>query len=136
MPPTQKLKKRLLTARADVPDFRDFMYEPALLNLKASLAPPGNLFIRDQGTEGACTGFGLAAVIDKLLADMRAELDPKKRYEYSCAAQKLIHEGSGTLIATHRAYIDAKAKNVKGFPRVPIATFGGMEWPEFIWIDA
>ena len=74
--------------------------------------------------------------IDKLLGDMRAELDPKKRYEYSCAAQKLIHEGSGTLIATHRAYIDAKAKNVKGFPRVPIATFGGMEWPEFVWIDA
>lgn len=74
--------------------------------------------------------------LDKLLSDMRAELDPKKRYEYSCAAQKLIHEGSGTLIATHRAYIDAKAKNVKGFPKVPVGTFGGMEWPEFIYIDA
>ena len=36
----------------------------------------------------------------------------------------------------HRAYIDAKSPKVKGFPRVPIAAFGGMEWPEFIWLDA
>ncbi len=74
--------------------------------------------------------------LDTLLAGMRAELDPKKRYEMSCEAQKLIHDGSGTLIATHRAYIDAKLKKVKGFPRVPIAAFGGMEWPDFIWIDS
>ena len=31
--------------------------------------------------------------------------------------------------------IDAKSPKVKGFPRVPIAAFGGMEWPEFIWLD-
>jgi hypothetical protein len=39
------------------------------------------------------------------------------------------------LIPTHKAYVDAKAKSVKGFPRVPIAAFGGMEWPEYIWRD-
>ncbi len=73
---------------------------------------------------------------DSLLGQARAELDPKKRYDMNCEMQKLISDGAGTLIATHRAYIDAKASNVKGFPRVPIAAFGGMEWPEFIWIDA
>ena len=40
-----------------------------------------------------------------------------------------------SLIPTHKAYLDAKASNLKGFPRVPLASFGGMEWPEFIWLD-
>ena len=66
----------------------------------------------------------------------RAELDPAKRHEMNCEAQKLCAEGSGSLIATHRAYVDAKSPKVKGFPRVPIAAFGGMEWPEFIWLDS
>lgn len=73
---------------------------------------------------------------DQLLAMARAELDAGKRYEMNCEMQKLISDGAGTLIATHRAYIDAKSTAVKGFPRVPIAAFGGMEWPEYIWLDA
>ncbi|MEM1200113.1 MAG: ABC transporter substrate-binding protein [Pseudomonadota bacterium] len=73
---------------------------------------------------------------DKLLAMARAELDASKRAEMNCEAQKLCAQGSGSLISTHRAYIDAKSPKVKGFPRVPIAAFGGMEWPEFIWLDA
>ena len=73
---------------------------------------------------------------DQLLAMARAELDANKRLEMNCEAQKLCAEGSGSLISTHRAYIDAKSPKVKGFPRVPIAAFGGMEWPEFIWLDA
>ena len=73
---------------------------------------------------------------DSLLSQARAELDPAKRYEMNCEMQKLCAAHSSTLIASHRAYIDAKATNVKGFPRVPIAAFGGMEWPEFIWVDA
>jgi len=57
----------ILTARTDVPDFRDYSYRPALINLKSSLSVPRNLKIRNQGSEGACTGFGLAAVIDRLI---------------------------------------------------------------------
>lgn len=72
---------------------------------------------------------------DKLLLEARGELDAAKRYEMNCELQQLISDYAGTLISTHRAYIDAKAKNLKGFPRVPIAAFGGMEWPEFIWLD-
>lgn len=73
---------------------------------------------------------------DQLLKMARAELDPAKRAEMNCEAQKLCAEGSGSLTPTHRAYVDAKSKKVKGFPRVPLAAFGGMEWPEFIWLDA
>jgi hypothetical protein len=50
----------LLNAQPDVPDIRDHPYEPALIQLKATVDPPGNLHIRNQGREGACTGFGLA----------------------------------------------------------------------------
>ena len=73
---------------------------------------------------------------DQLLAMARAELDDKKRHEMHCEAQKLCSEGAGSITPTHRAYVDAKATNIKGFPRVPIAAFGGMEWPEFIWQDS
>ena len=73
---------------------------------------------------------------DQLLGMARAELDPAKRYEMNCEMQKICSEESGTMIPTHRAYLDAKAKNLKGFPRVPIAAFGGMEWPEYLWLDS
>ena len=67
-PPTEKY---LLNAQKDAPDFRDHIYQPALVNLKPSLRVPGNLNIRDQGAEGSCTGFGLAAVIDRQLKESK-----------------------------------------------------------------
>ncbi|MEM7424787.1 MAG: ABC transporter substrate-binding protein [Pseudomonadota bacterium] len=73
---------------------------------------------------------------DQLLAMGRAELDPKKRYEINCEAQKLCSDGSGSLIATHSAYVDGISSKLKGFRRVPIESFGGMEFPEYLWLDA
>jgi len=70
-----RLGKFRLTARTDVPDFRDFIYRPALLSLAPELIPPDDLNIRDQGTAGACTGFGLAAVIDRHLAKAGHTID-------------------------------------------------------------
>jgi len=66
-----------LTARQDTPDFRDYAYQPALVKLKTSLPVPGNLNIRDQGQEGACTGFGLAAVIDRLIKESERKIKGK-----------------------------------------------------------
>ena len=66
-----------LTARQDAPDFRDFTYQPALIKLKTSLPVPINLNIRDQGQEGACTGFGLAAVIDRLIKENKRKIKSK-----------------------------------------------------------
>ena len=48
-------------------DFRDRIYQPRLHQLARQYLPqPAYLLIRDQHQEGACTGFGLAAVIDYL----------------------------------------------------------------------
>jgi len=75
-----------LTARQDAPDFRDFAYQPALIKLKTSLAVPRNLNIRDQGQEGACTGFGLAAVIDRLIKESKRKI---KRKDIQVSARML-----------------------------------------------
>lgn len=63
--------KRTLDAMPDTVDFRDSMYRPALIEV----APESDLAayrkiglpVLDQGSEGACTGFGLAAVANFLL---------------------------------------------------------------------
>lgn len=70
---TARLSTRNLVARPDRVDFRDRPYLPPLRSLPP-LWPPRNIiernlkdygkYILDQGTEGACTGFGLAAVIN------------------------------------------------------------------------
>jgi hypothetical protein len=58
--------KYKLTAVADTPDFRDWTYQPALLKLAKKIDRPARLRILDQGEEGSCTGFALAAVINLL----------------------------------------------------------------------
>lgn len=59
----------VLNAAADIPDLRDRMYEPPLIKLEEEIEPDAEGFnIRSQGTEGACTGFALAAAIDMLNA--------------------------------------------------------------------
>ena len=77
---------RQLTAIADAPDLRDYIYQPALVDLPASVqAVSGTLHIRDQGTEGACTGFGLAASIDLLLAKNQRKNKVSTRMLYEMA---------------------------------------------------
>ena len=59
---------RVLNARKDPPDIRDRYYEPALIQLKPEMDNREGAVVLDQGQEGACTGFGLAAVINRLHA--------------------------------------------------------------------
>lgn len=65
-------------ARPDRLDFRDLVYEPPLCSLPAVFPTAAHLadavpsyvasdLVLDQGREGACTGFGLAAVVNYLL---------------------------------------------------------------------
>lgn len=59
--------ERTLNVRRDMPDIRDRMYEPALIQLQPEI--DNRQFVAevlDQGTEGSCTGHGLAAVINLL----------------------------------------------------------------------
>lgn len=73
----------LLNAVPDVPDIRDRYYEPSLIPLRNSIEPPQGLMILDQGKEGACTGFGLAAVINYLrgVSDPADGASPRMLYE-------------------------------------------------------
>lgn len=70
----------LLNAVSDVPDARDWVYRPSLQTLKPALLP-GDLEILNQESEGACTGFGLAAVINQLNA--------KQEHDYKVSARML-----------------------------------------------
>ena len=71
-------------ALPDVPDVRDLPYQPMLRPLPPARHPPRDLVILDQGKEGACTGYALAAVINLLasrnyLSGHDAPQDPAER---------------------------------------------------------
>jgi len=61
---------RKFDARPDKADFRDLLYKPGLINIPPtrpiSIFKSLKLPILNQGTEGACTGFGLASVVHYL----------------------------------------------------------------------
>lgn len=61
-------ENRVLNVHPDMPDLRDRIYEPALLDLQVGFEPPTpeDNVILDQGREGACTGFALAGTINVL----------------------------------------------------------------------
>jgi len=63
-----KLGKRVLNVLPDATDLRDRIYEPTLLDLSLALDPPDTSVspIRDQKSEGACTGFALSSAITLL----------------------------------------------------------------------
>ncbi|HIJ79221.1 MAG: C1 family peptidase [Desulfobulbaceae bacterium] len=77
-------KQRILNARKDTPDIRDRMYEPALIQLQPKIDNRRGLIVLDQGEEGACTGFGLAAAINML--------NSKKRNLSFKASQRMLYE--------------------------------------------
>jgi hypothetical protein len=79
-----------LVARRDTLDFRDQMYVPTLVEVppersldsyfedyakKPGRGKSAKPVILDQGTEGACTGFGLAAVANFLLSTRKVQPD-------------------------------------------------------------
>ncbi len=74
--PTVNYKSRTFDARPDRIDLRDRVYQPKLVSLPSRypnieeidqyLPTYAEYFVLDQGQEGACTGFGLAAVINFL----------------------------------------------------------------------
>lgn len=69
--PRSTRSKRVLDALPDTVDFRDRMYVPTLVEVAPAIPlsryKGEHVPILDQGTEGACTGFGLATVVNYLL---------------------------------------------------------------------
>ncbi len=75
-------ESRVLNVLPDTPDPRDLSYQPALGQLKDEISNIGGKVL-DQGSEGSCTGFGLAAVIN-ILSMRRGEAfeaSPRMLYE-------------------------------------------------------
>ncbi len=63
----EKATRQRLDAFPDRIDLRDWFYQPALISLPDSLVSCPLIkpaMILDQGREGACTGFALAAVVN------------------------------------------------------------------------
>ena len=62
---------RTLDARPDTLDFRDLLYTPTLVEVPPvrplALYRKTKVPVQDQGSDGACTGFGLATVVHYLL---------------------------------------------------------------------
>ncbi len=71
--------QRTLDVRPDTLDFRDLMYTPTLIEVPTHVSLGDYLDwqvpILDQGTEGACTGYGLATVAQYLLRRRRVVPD-------------------------------------------------------------
>jgi hypothetical protein len=81
---------RVLDARRDTLDFRDRMFEPTLVEVPTHIPLADfrawKLPVLDQGSEGACTGYGLATVANYLLTRRKVEPDrapvsPRMLYE-------------------------------------------------------
>lgn len=78
--------RRLLDARPDRVDYRDLRYRARLVSLPAVYPDPAAIarhfqgyaksLILDQGQNGSCTGFGLAATINYLLWSRAIGLGP------------------------------------------------------------
>lgn len=79
-----KAPGRRLDAMPDRIDLRDWMYRPSLEALPPELVNCDRVpEILDQGTEGACTGFALAAVVNYLLHQQGSprRVSPRMLYE-------------------------------------------------------
>jgi len=85
-----KTRARVLDVRRDTLDFRDKMYVPTLIEVPTRVEleqyRQHQIPILDQGSEGACTGFGLATVANYLLSTRKVVPDcmpvsPRMMYE-------------------------------------------------------
>ena len=100
--PKVKLNNIVFDARPDRVDLRDREYRPALRSLPRQYPDQANItrylqqykkdgLILDQGQEGACTGFGLAAVVNYLLWREVRLIMKKKRAPKKVSERMLYH---------------------------------------------
>src|SRR5690606_34180218 len=94
--------RRIFDARPDTADFRDRMFEPTLVDVPTE-SPLEHFLaqgvpILDQGSDGACTAFGLATVAHALLRRRRPEAETgpvSTRMFYDMARRYDEWEGEG-----------------------------------------
>ena len=96
-------KKRRLDARPDRIDFRDRQFQPSLVSLPAEYPDAETIetylplyaekLILDQGFEGACTGFGLAATINSILFARHVnQYGIDAIHELECVSPRMLYQ--------------------------------------------
>ena len=120
---TPRINSIPVNAVADSPDDRDWIYQPALIQLKPTLAPPKKIQILNQGTEGACTGFGLAAAINilntrrsntisvspRMLYEMARKFDEWEGEKYSGSSCRGAIQGWANMGVCEESYWEYKS---------------------------
>ncbi|MBL8517223.1 MAG: C1 family peptidase [Betaproteobacteria bacterium] len=92
---------RTFDARPDRLDLRDRPYLPPVKSLPHRYPSDANLkkllpqylkkkMVLDQGREGACTGFGLAATINYML--WKRHVDTDGRYDFECVSPYMLYD--------------------------------------------
>jgi hypothetical protein len=92
---------RTFDARPDRLDLRDRPYLPPVKSLPHRYPSDANLkkflpryiqkkMVLDQGREGACTGFGLAATINYML--WWRHIETKGRYDFACVSPHMLYD--------------------------------------------
>src|SRR5688500_17385389 len=87
---SSRARKRVFDVRRDTLDFRDKMYVPTLIEVPTERElqryREHRIPVLNQGFEGACTGYGLATVVNYLLTTRKVVSDctpvsPRMLYE-------------------------------------------------------
>lgn len=73
---------------------------------------------------------------DEMLTTARAETDAAKRKQMYQDMQLMIHEDGGELIPVFNNFLDAGAKNLRGFVPTPTRQMSGQRAPEKVWFEA
>jgi hypothetical protein len=110
----EKATGQRLDAFPDRIDLRDWFYQPALISLPDSLVSCPLIkptMILNQGSEGACTGFALAAVVNFLRAKQKQTSIVSPRMLYELARRYDEWPGEAYEGSSARGAIKAWAKH-------------------------
>lgn len=127
---TQRIQGHLLDVRPDRLDLRDRPYRPRLVSLPNHYPTQQEIetflpvyrkhaFILDQGDEGACTGFGLASVVNFLMWSRRwrrqAALGlPIDKKTVDPKGEEIVHVSPRMLYNLARMYDEWQGEDYEG----------------------
>ena len=121
-------EEKILDTVPDVPDLRDRLYEPPLIELATRMNPPGNVIspVLDQGIEGSCTGHALATIINLLLNQRLEKSGLALRTGPGLVSSRMLYEMAKIHDEWHgEAYDGSSVRGaLKGFYHNGVCTAG------------
>ncbi len=129
---SKRAKARTFDVRRDTLDFRDKMYVPTLVEVPTERELQRyrefRIPILNQGSEGACTGYGLATVVNYLLTTRKVVSDcnpvsPRMLYELAKRYDEWPGEGysgssaRGAMKGWHKHGVCSKRRGLQRPPR-------------------